>query len=129
MTSRWRWLLGGRLTSLGTEREAFLRPILNVLVLDVGWPAFESGFLIGEHGRRQWAGRTGDFGGLRKIKSNFVQADEKARPLLVVRSVSDKLPIRAAPGVEYVIKNLGVGNLSGVPVSWVIELKLRLNKN
>ncbi|GFS51058.1 hypothetical protein TNCV_3277771 [Trichonephila clavipes] len=23
-------------------------------------------FLIGGHGRRQWAGRTGDFGGLRK---------------------------------------------------------------
>ncbi|GFV31583.1 hypothetical protein TNCV_4790851 [Trichonephila clavipes] len=34
-------------------------------------------FLIGGHGRRQWAGRTGDFGGLRKIKSKFVQADEK----------------------------------------------------
>ncbi|GFT87458.1 hypothetical protein TNCV_641691 [Trichonephila clavipes] len=34
-------------------------------------------FLIGGHGRRQWAGQTGDFGGLRKIKSKFVQADEK----------------------------------------------------
>ncbi|GFS90561.1 hypothetical protein TNCV_4097601 [Trichonephila clavipes] len=29
------------------------------------------------HGRRQWAGRTVGFGGLRKIKSKFVQADEK----------------------------------------------------
>ncbi|GFU93895.1 hypothetical protein TNCV_1661181 [Trichonephila clavipes] len=34
-------------------------------------------FLIGGHGRRHWAGRTGDFGGLRKIKSKYVQADEK----------------------------------------------------
>ncbi|GFT60409.1 hypothetical protein TNCV_4971751 [Trichonephila clavipes] len=34
-------------------------------------------FLIGGHGRRQWAGRTGDFGGLRKKSSQFVQADEK----------------------------------------------------
>ncbi|GFW38772.1 hypothetical protein TNCV_3881391 [Trichonephila clavipes] len=43
-------------------------------------------FLIGGHGRRQWAGRTGDFGGLRKNQVQIRASRREARLLLVVRS-------------------------------------------
>ncbi|GFS86417.1 retrovirus-related Pol polyprotein from transposon 297 [Trichonephila clavipes] len=42
-------------------------------------------FLIGGHGRRQWAGRTGDFGGLRKNQVQIRASRREARLLLVVR--------------------------------------------
>ncbi|GFW13768.1 hypothetical protein TNCV_1669841 [Trichonephila clavipes] len=45
-------------------------------------------FLIGGHGRRQWAGRTGDFGGLRKNQVQIRASRREARLLLVVRSRS-----------------------------------------
>ncbi|GFU96069.1 hypothetical protein TNCV_4440311, partial [Trichonephila clavipes] len=43
-------------------------------------------FLIGGHGRRQWAGRTGDFVGLRKNQVQIRASRREARLLLVVRS-------------------------------------------
>ncbi|GFW32521.1 HTH_Tnp_Tc3_2 domain-containing protein [Trichonephila clavipes] len=43
-------------------------------------------FLIGGRGRRQWAGRTGDFGGLRKNQVQIRASRREARLLLVVRS-------------------------------------------
>ncbi|GFS75825.1 uncharacterized protein TNCV_4665021 [Trichonephila clavipes] len=43
-------------------------------------------FLIGGHGRRQWAGRTGDFGGLRKNQVQIRASRREARLLLVIRS-------------------------------------------
>ncbi|GFT42887.1 hypothetical protein TNCV_3751771 [Trichonephila clavipes] len=43
-------------------------------------------FLIGGHGRRQWAERTGDFGGLRKNQVQIRASRREARLLLVVRS-------------------------------------------
>ncbi|GFT71281.1 hypothetical protein TNCV_3002601 [Trichonephila clavipes] len=48
-------------------------------------------FLIGGHGRRQWAGRTGDFGGLRKNQVQIRASRREARLLLVVRSRKDTL--------------------------------------
>ncbi|GFS77411.1 hypothetical protein TNCV_4566421 [Trichonephila clavipes] len=43
-------------------------------------------FLIGGHGRRQWVGRTGDFGGLRKNQVQIRASRRETRLLLVVRS-------------------------------------------
>ncbi|GFW63700.1 hypothetical protein TNCV_2566221, partial [Trichonephila clavipes] len=57
------------------------------------------------------AGRTGDFGGLRKIKSASVQADEK--PVCYWSSgVGERELLFTAPGVENVIKKLEM-ELSG----------------
>ncbi|GFS48902.1 hypothetical protein TNCV_3668361 [Trichonephila clavipes] len=47
-------------------------------------------FLIGGHGRRQWAGRTGDFGGLRKKQVQIRASRREARLLLVVRSRTEE---------------------------------------
>ncbi|GFW70574.1 hypothetical protein TNCV_1624071 [Trichonephila clavipes] len=49
------------------------------------WALLRWCFLIGGHGRRQWAGRTGDFGDLRKNQVQIRASRREARLLLVVR--------------------------------------------
>ncbi|GFX23764.1 hypothetical protein TNCV_3597061 [Trichonephila clavipes] len=55
-------------------------------------------FLIGGHGRRQWAGRTGAFRGLRKNQVQVRASRREARLLLVVRSREECLTTQRGSG-------------------------------
>ncbi|GFU78318.1 hypothetical protein TNCV_2789331 [Trichonephila clavipes] len=62
------------------------RPYLMYWALNVGWPAFEMVFLIGGHGRRQWAGANWRFRRSQKNQVKIRASRREARLLLVIRS-------------------------------------------
>ncbi|GFX37330.1 hypothetical protein TNCV_3105821 [Trichonephila clavipes] len=86
-------------------------------------------FLIGGHGRRQWAGRTGDFGGLRKKSSpNSCQQtrsssaigrqESVAKNHTITVGLKELFKIQSEQSLVRLRRNVNGINRNGIEVGW-----------